>query len=78
MFRLGEDPVAGVEIFLIDLDGINVPVLVEGDWSPVVNLSWRIVHRSGLEHPRTVENVDTGSHGAPETTSNIWCLVLHL
>ena len=53
-------------MFLIHLDWVNIPVFVERDWSPVGYLSCWIVRRSGLEHPGTVENVDTNSPGAPE------------
>ena len=66
MFRLREDFVTRLEIFLVHLAGINIPVLVERDRPPVGNLRCRIVGRSGLEHPGTVENVETNSPGAPK------------
>ena len=66
MFRLREDLVARLEIFLVNFDGINIPVLVERDRSPVGNLRCWIVRRPGLEHPGTVENVETNSPGAPK------------
>ena len=72
VFRLGEDLVTCLEIFLVHLNGINVPVLVEGDWSPVGYQRWWIVRGSSLEHPGTVENVHTGSHGAPEMRIFVW------
>ena len=66
MFRLGEDFVTCLEIFLINLKGINIPVLMEGDWSPVGYQRCWVVRGPGLEHPGTVENVETSGHGAPE------------
>ena len=66
MFGLGEDLVTCLEIFLINLKGINIPVFVEGDWSPVGYQRCWIVCGPSLEHPGTVKNVETSGHGAPE------------
>ena len=72
MFGLGEDLVTCLEIFLINLKGINIPVFVEGDWSPVGYQRCWIVCGPGLEHPGTVKDVETSGHGAPPKVHVVW------